>query len=117
LQYFGSMDDLNPDTALHCYRIIQELLQNSLKHAKAKEILVQLNRTDQELTLLVEDDGVGFDSKNFKKGMGTDNVAQRVHYIGGELSVQTAPGKGTSTLVTVPMIKALAANNPPNETN
>lgn len=102
-QYFGEFADIDRDIALNCYRIIQELLQNSLKHAEAKEIMVQITRTDNQIALLVEDDGKGFDPKNTKKGMGTDNLARRAQFLKGDLNVQTAPGQGTSTLITVPI--------------
>jgi signal transduction histidine kinase len=102
-QHFGDFSALDQTTALYCYRIVQELLQNSLKHAQAKEILVQLTQTENQLALLVEDDGVGFDQEKVQKGMGTDNIAHRVHFLKGELSVQTAKGQGTSTVVTVPL--------------
>lgn len=104
-QHFGDFDDLDRDLALNCYRIIQELVQNSLKHAKAKEILVQITRTEEEIALHVEDDGKGFDPKNTKKGMGTDNLARRAQFLKAELSVQSAVGQGTSTVVTVPLVK------------
>lgn len=102
-QHFGEFADIDRDMALNCYRIIQELVQNSLKHARAHEILVQITRTDNQLALLVEDDGAGFDPQNTQKGMGTDNVARRAQFLKGELSVQSAKGQGTSTLVTVPI--------------
>ena len=102
-QHFGEFADIDRAIALNCYRIIQELLQNSLKHAKANEILVQITRTDNQLALLVEDDGTGFDPQNTQKGMGTDNLARRAQFLKGELSVQSAKGQGTSTLVTVPL--------------
>lgn len=102
-QHFGDFSDLAQHVALNCYRIVQELLQNSLKHAHATEILVQLTRTDTEIALLVEDNGQGFDPASAPKGMGTQNVAQRVQFLRGELSVQTAPGEGVSVHVTVPL--------------
>jgi signal transduction histidine kinase len=103
LQCFGEVSGMSQDTALNCYRVVQELLQNSLKHAQASEILVQLTRAGNELAILVEDDGIGFDPKTIQKGMGTGSVAQRVQFMKGELSVQTAPGQGTSTLFTIPV--------------
>ena len=102
-EHFGDCTDLDQTTALNCYRIVQELLQNSLKHAESSEILVQITRTEGQLALLVEDDGAGFDPGAVNKGMGTDNIANRIQFLGGELNIQTAPGKGTSTLVTIPL--------------
>jgi len=101
--HIGDFSGLEQSVALNCYRIVQELLQNSLKHARAEEILVQLTQTDHQIALLVEDDGAGFDPAAVRKGMGTDNIARRVQFLKGELSVHSAPGKGTSTLVTVPL--------------
>lgn len=103
-QHFGDFTDLNHTIALNCYRIVQELLQNSLKHAQATEILVQLTRTDSELVLLVEDNGIGYDPATTPKGMGTDNLSQRVQFLKGEISIQSAKGQGASTMVTVPLV-------------
>jgi two-component system NarL family sensor kinase len=102
-QHFGDLSSLPQDTALHCYRILQELLQNALKHAKANEIMVQITSTDQQLAILVEDDGQGFDPQTVQKGMGTGNVQQRVQFLKGDMSVETAPGEGASTLITIPV--------------
>ncbi|MCS7036625.1 MAG: histidine kinase [Saprospiraceae bacterium] len=102
-QHFGDFGDLDHTVALNCYRIIQELLQNSIKHAQATEILVQLTRNGDDIAILVEDNGVGFDPAKITKGMGTDNLRQRVQFIHGEMSVQTAKGQGVSTLITVPV--------------
>lgn len=102
-QHFGNFADIDHTIALNCYRIVQELLQNSLKHAQATEILVQLTRTEGELVLLVEDNGSGYDPEHTPKGMGTDNLSQRVQFIKGEISIQSGKGQGTSTMVTVPL--------------
>ncbi|MBL7806950.1 MAG: sensor histidine kinase [Saprospiraceae bacterium] len=104
-QHFGDFNDLDRDLALNCYRIIQELVQNSLKHAKAKEILVQITRTEDEIALHVEDDGKGYDPQTTQKGMGTDNLSRRAQFLKADLSVQSAVGQGTSTVVTVPLGK------------
>ncbi|MCS6928380.1 MAG: sensor histidine kinase [Saprospiraceae bacterium] len=100
-QKFGNFDHLDHTIALNCYRIIQELLQNSIKHAQATEILVQLTRTGDDIAILVEDNGIGFDPAQVTKGMGSDNIRQRVQFIRGEINVQAAIGQGVSTLVTV----------------
>lgn len=102
-QHFGDFSNLEHSLSLNCYRIVQELLQNCLKHAKATEILVQLTRTEHELALLVEDNGIGYEPGITPKGMGTDNVAQRVLLMKGEISIQSAKGQGTSTMITVPL--------------
>lgn len=103
-QQFGDFSNLEHNLALNCYRIVQELLQNSIKHAEASEILVQVTCSEQQLELLVEDDGVGYVSEHVKKGMGTDNIAHRVQFLKGERNIQSSPGQGTSTLVTIPLV-------------
>lgn len=102
-QYFGDMSNLPQPISLNCYRIIQELLQNSIKHAKADEILVQINLTDDVLVMVVEDNGVGFDPKTAPKGMGTGNLVDRVQFLKGDISVDSAPGRGASTMITIPV--------------
>lgn len=105
-QHYGTEKKLAQGVALNAYRIIQELLNNSLKHAQAKEILIQLTQNEHELIIMVEDDGKGFETGQVKEGMGTENIAARVNFMKGELSVQSVPGEGTTTLVTAPLENA-----------
>jgi two-component system, NarL family, sensor kinase len=79
------------------YRIIQELLNNMLKHAAATEALVQVIRDDSRLNIVVEDNGKGFDTKALdeKKGAGWINIRSRVDYLKGQLELNSSPGKGT----------------------
>lgn len=102
-QHFGDFSDFDEKRALQCYRIAQELLQNSVKHAQAKNILVDLTRIEAEIALTVEDDGKGYDPESVKQGMGTDNLASRVLFLGGVMSTDSAPGQGTSTRVVIPV--------------
>ncbi|MEZ4920834.1 MAG: sensor histidine kinase [Saprospiraceae bacterium] len=102
-QHYGPLDKLSETNTLHCYRIVQELLQNSLKHAEASEILIQLTGSDTEMTILVEDDGKGYAPDTVQAGMGTGNLAQRVQFLNGELNVEAAPGRGVSTHIVFPV--------------
>jgi len=102
-QHYGLDHKLENTVALTVYRLVQELLNNSIKHSKAKEILIQLTREESEFIIMVEDDGVGFDIEGVEKGMGTENILSRVNYLKGDLSVHSEKGKGTTTLVTVPL--------------
>jgi two-component system, NarL family, sensor kinase len=85
------------------YRIIQELLNNTLKHAEATEVFVQLNQDDQHLTISVEDNGKGFDINKLHeaKGIGMQNVENRVAYLNGKIDIQSSEGKGTLTLIEI----------------
>lgn len=94
------LDDKNIDqtTAITIYRIVQELLNNTMKHAAAKNAIVQLSNANRHLSLTVEDDGKGFDTVILKqsKGIGWDNIQNRVEFLKGKLDVISSPGKGTS---------------------
>jgi signal transduction histidine kinase len=90
-------------TSLNIYRIIQELLNNSLKHSQASEILIQLQRDDGQIVVMVEDDGKGYDPKIIKEGMGSENVRSRVTFLNGELSINSNVGEGTSTMIIIPV--------------
>ena len=89
--------------ALNIYRIIQELLTNTIKYADAGEILIQLNYKDGDLYLQYEDDGKGFDIQNSRsKGMGLENISSRIKYLNGHMSIESEPGSGVSYLMKVP---------------
>jgi two-component system, NarL family, sensor kinase len=79
------------------YRIIQELLNNMLKHAAATEAMVQVIRDEGRLNIVVEDNGKGFDTNALaeKKGAGWVNIKARVDYLKGQLELNSEPGKGT----------------------
>lgn len=101
-----NMDErLDGAVEINLYRIMQELVSNILKHAKATEITIQLNKISQELLLMVEDNGRGFDpsDSNQQKGMGLRNVASRVDALGGRLSIDSARGRGTTTTIEIPL--------------
>jgi signal transduction histidine kinase len=89
---------MDASTEVVVYRIVQELLNNAVKHSGADQVLAQVMRQEQTLTITVEDNGKGFDpeSSDFKSGAGFRNIRSRVDYLKGQLDIQSAPGKGTS---------------------
>jgi two-component system, NarL family, sensor kinase len=97
-QQVGEKRKLTNTAEVFTYRIIQELVNNAVKHAGAKQIIVQLNINTHKLSITVEDDGKGFDINSIanSKGAGMDNIKYRVQYFNGTLDIVTAPGKGTS---------------------
>ncbi len=101
--HFGMDQSLPLTVERVLYRVIQELLNNAIKHSKASEIMVQMNRTEQHISITVEDDGVGFDTDKVKEqaGMGLSNLQWRVRYLKGELSVESGPGKGTAVYINI----------------
>ncbi len=104
-QYFGFNypSTIDSNVALNIYRIIQELVNNAIKHARCKEIFVQISKTINEMTITVEDDGIGFSTENVKKGMGLENIRSRVNYLRGEFNVESSDNQGTLFLVQIPL--------------
>jgi signal transduction histidine kinase len=87
--------------AITIYRIVQELINNTMKHAAAKNAIAQVSKIDGHLSITVEDDGNGFDTSvlNTAKGIGWSNIRNRVEFLKGKLDVNSQPGKGTSVLI------------------
>jgi len=102
-QHFEVDSTIEQTTALNIYRIVQELLTNSLKHATASQILIQLDQKEGELMITVEDDGAGYNPDAVDKGMGTGNIASRVNFLKGDLNIHSVRNEGTSTLITIPL--------------
>ncbi|HEV3412584.1 MAG TPA: PAS domain S-box protein [Puia sp.] len=87
---------------LAIYRIVQEQLNNILKHAGAKRVSIQLKHTDDGLLLSIRDDGKGFDPAERAPGIGLENIRRRAVAMNGELKILSAPGKGCELLLQVP---------------
>jgi two-component system, NarL family, sensor kinase len=96
-QSLGMETRLATATEIIVYRIVQELLNNVLKHAGASETFVQLIRQDERLNIVVEDNGRGFDTAllNNNTGAGWANIRSRVEYLKGQLDIHSGQGKGT----------------------
>ncbi len=98
-QYYGYIGNLDPGFQLAVYRIIQELLQNVLKHAGANAVLVQLSRHSDVLDITVEDDGKGFDTSTESTGMGLNSIERRVKELNGNMHIGSTPGRGTNIYI------------------
>lgn len=96
-QSLGMNSRLDNSTEIIVYRIVQELLNNILKHAAATDAFVQLIREDNRLNVVVEDNGKGFDAAltENSKGAGWMNIRSRVDYLKGQLDIHAESGKGT----------------------
>jgi signal transduction histidine kinase len=95
---------LPPDLTLCVYRIVQEALQNVLKHSKARDVSVHLRGGPEGLALTILDDGVGFDPDvSWSKGLGLVSIRERLEAIGGTIEVDSSPGAGTRLLITIPL--------------
>jgi signal transduction histidine kinase len=95
---------LPPDLTLCLFRIVQEALQNALKYSKAREVSVHLNGDAEGLTLIIRDDGVGFDvDAAWGSGLGLISMLERLEAIGGTLEIRSKAGAGTRVEVKVPV--------------
>lgn len=99
------METVNIQASLHVtiYRIVQELVSNTLKHAEATEITLQLTSVDEQLTLIYEDNGKGFDLTHYQPGMGITNIRHRIEKWNGSLEIDAQPNRGTIVILTVPI--------------
>ncbi len=90
------------------YRSIQEIVANVVKHAHASHVTVQLLGQPRELTVLIEDNGIGFDLNEAlarpDAGIGLRNLYSRVEYLGGRLDIDARPGRGTIVTIEVPYV-------------
>jgi signal transduction histidine kinase len=99
VKYLSVGMDVRMDSSMEIiiYRIVQELLNNVLKHASATEVLIQLIHEQDRLSIIVEDNGKGFDTSilDTRKAAGFASIRSRVEYLKGQLEVNSEPGKGT----------------------
>ena len=88
---------------VNVYRIIQEHLNNILKHANAKKVNINMQYEDNQITLSIKDDGQGFDVAAKRKGIGFNNIQSRAELLNGKMNVISRPGKGCLLIVNFPV--------------
>lgn len=98
-----SWDEIEDETKFNIYRILQEALHNINKYAQAKNVRINFNIQDNMLILMVTDDGVGFDKKNIKKGIGITNMNSRAERLGGGFCIESLKGQGTVLTTSIPV--------------
>lgn len=97
---------LETNIEIFIYRMVQELLSNALKHSEASLVSIQLTCLDGLISIIVEDNGIGFSDHNMNgqlNGIGLQNLTMRVEEFDGEISIDSTPGKGTTILVDLPV--------------
>lgn len=96
---------LNQGIEDHLFRIVQELLSNVLRHAKAHELEVYFKKVNETVQLRVIDDGIGFDLAEKKSGSyGLENIRERIAGLGGNVKIISFPEKGTSVEISIPIV-------------
>ncbi|MCW3119383.1 MAG: histidine kinase [Chitinophagaceae bacterium] len=100
--YSVSDEPLPDDLKLNIYRIIQEQLNNIVKHAAAKKVNVSVQADHHVITVVVADDGKGFDVNKKRTGIGISNVINRIESFNGEVAIESAVGKGCRIVVKAP---------------
>ncbi|MGE3189707.1 MAG: ATP-binding protein [Vicinamibacterales bacterium] len=109
-EFFGLDGRLAPEVEIALFRVVQEAMANIERHAGAETVLVQVSLEDGLLTVEVEDDGVGFepeavaDPAGGARGLGLLGMRERVELLGGSFFVDSAPGRGTRVVATVPAV-------------
>jgi PAS domain S-box-containing protein len=100
-------DQLDPKTLMYIYRITQEAITNSVKHAQASQIWIKLTQDEHFISLLVGDNGKGFKFDKTHKfvGNGIYNMRERANMMNGTIEIKSEPGKGTTVFVQIPIIK------------
>ena len=103
---FGDFKGIDNQIELWLYRVAQELLGNVLKHAKATEVEVSLNRHPNKISLIVEDNGIGFDENQISKGTGLKGLRNKIENLAGTFQIDSTPNKGTTIFVNIPVEEA-----------
>lgn len=105
LEIVGLDNRLDPQVETVLYRVIQEVVSNILKHAQANRISMQLIRHDDEVSMMIEDNGIGFDASRIQQfeGIGLKGILSRVEFLGGHVHFDSAAGRGTTVIVDVPV--------------
>jgi signal transduction histidine kinase len=94
---------LSADKETEIYYIVEEALNNILKHANAKTVAIKMNNQGEAFYLEINDNGCGFDQDNLQRGgRGLGNIRERAKRINGELKIQSSPNQGTKITLLVP---------------
>ncbi|NBW38793.1 MAG: sensor histidine kinase [Cytophagia bacterium] len=102
-QYYDLPDTMHGETVHHLFRIVQEGLNNIVKHAQASEVDLQFFVHENELVLTIEDNGRGFDTSKNASGIGLQNMKVRTESLNGHLDISSQPGNGTHIMIRIPM--------------
>ncbi|WP_036150751.1 sensor histidine kinase [Maribacter forsetii] len=103
---FGMGERMENSLELSLFRTIQELVANTIKHAEATKLNIQISQYDDNLNIIIEDNGKGFDRTKLDKsktGMGLTNIEKRIEHLEGNFTIDSVLGKGTSIIIDIPV--------------
>ena len=105
MEIVGLNERLEQTTETILFRVLQEIVSNIVKHAEANHVTIQLIRHDNEITLMVEDNGKGFDTSKIQdfEGIGLRNLYSRVEFLQGSIHFDSSLGRGTTVTVDIPL--------------
>lgn len=96
--------EMNRETKIHLFRIVQELLANAMQHARSSKITLEISFDSNQLFLRYNDNGPGFDKESLtSQGSGLDNIIERVTILAGNVELDTRPRFGTDYSITIPL--------------
>ena len=98
---------VNIDGQIILFRIVQEALNNVIKHANATNVIITLSSTPSNFVVSIKDDGKGFDTASRKDGVGLMNIKHRASLLNGQLQLVSAPGKGAEINIILPPAKGV----------
>ncbi|WP_338359461.1 sensor histidine kinase [Yeosuana marina] len=100
---YGLEERLENSLEITLFRIIQELITNIIKHSQASEATIHLTNHKNSLNIMVEDNGIGFNLKSSKSGMGIKSIDKRINNLNGTLSIDSDTNKGTTVIIDIPL--------------
>lgn len=103
---YTAVSKLSEQQSINCYRLVQETVNNAVKHAESSRIFVEISEQNELLTILCKDNGKGFDystSLEGDKGLGLKNISTRIELLNGKSIVQSKKGVGTAFLFEIPI--------------
>ncbi|WP_024481696.1 tetratricopeptide repeat-containing sensor histidine kinase [Cellulophaga baltica] len=100
-----TINNIDEKIQVELFKILQELMTNTLKHAKAKNVDIHLNLIGDELSLLFEDNGIGFNTLEKETGIGLKNITSRIQKLKGTLHIDSSENRGTVIAIEIPDLK------------
>lgn len=102
---FGFNERIENSLEIAIFRMVQELATNIIKHSQATEAIIHLTRHEDNINIIVEDNGIGFKNENISEadGMGISSIQKKCEQLGGTMTIDSTPGKGTTIIIDIPV--------------